>query len=487
MASVADAIKHWASAHVWSLQTIAEEIPTPTTQTTRAANTFELAKCGIARRAEGDFMDDARPALEAVCRNFTAVMRTRLPEDSEERQAFAGFIPAVFHFQPTGMVSYHKYPIYRLRAHGSGPSYEHPCTEDERALFNDVLLVCAKYMNRGLVLRAPGGDYNQPLPEVGIYVRVKKSWAWIRWLDWEWDAPGRSGDGATPKSVAGTLRRYYTFLARRNFDGNLFDASKHMCIRSSGEEAAALGYLSTASLAQALSLWVNFHRWSLRTILEASSHTGGGVDYQLENQRVVVFVLLPRHLETGKPSTSADAFVLEQGGIVFKDERSFLAAQWPRLEWTCKIMANAMWMTLSATERHAFAGFMPVAFHFKATRLVAFHQYPLYRLTAHECGPSYDHPRITEDEKVFSDVASICGLLINRGVVVRAPRDDEPVLEAEVLVRSRKHWKWSPADSKWDTQDVAFDAPDPSCYHSGLPPTELYRRYHKSLTQRNFE
>ena len=204
----------------------------------------------------------------------------------------------------------------------------------------------------------------------------------------------------------------------------------------------------------------------------------------------MVFVVALRELNLGNPHSSADAFILDQGGMVSKDERSVLAVQWPLLDRKSKVMLDSMRATLSEAERRAFAGFIPVTFHFKATQLVAFHQYPLYRLRGHECGPPYEYPLISENEELFSDVARIWGLVVNRGVVVRARRDDEPDLMAEVLVWSWKHWTWSPADSEWDThcQDVVLDAPEPSHYRSGLSPSGIYRRYHEYLTlHRNFE
>ena len=103
--------------------------------------------------------------------------------------------------------------------------------------------------------------------------------------------------------------------------------TKEMCGRRSHEEAAALGYPSTAALARALNVWATCHRWSLRTIVEASAHTAQGVDYHLENQRAMVFVVAPRELDPHNPHSPADAFILDQGRMVSKDERSFLAAK----------------------------------------------------------------------------------------------------------------------------------------------------------------
>ncbi|KAM5542686.1 hypothetical protein V8D89_003647 [Ganoderma adspersum] len=252
-----------------------------------------------------------------------------------------------------------------------------------------------------------------------------------------------------------------------------------MCGSESREEAAILGYPSTISLARALNTWVAMHAWSLGTIAEASGHTGEGVDYALENQCAVVFVLLSRE----------QTFVLEQGGLVSKDERTFLRAHWSRLERTCKTMADAMRETLSGTERRAFAGFIPAAFHFKETGMVAFHQYPLFRLQAHECGPSYKYPVIAEDSALFTEVVNVWGLLINDGLVLRAHHSTNyaPLLQTGKCVQLAKSWAWLAAQVEWDTEADVSGAHKASRRKSGLSPTELYKQYYKLLVQRNFE
>lgn len=181
------------------------------------AKAFELVEGGIVRRDEQDFVDENWPRVESMCRNLAAAMRASLPEP--ERRAFAGFIPVAFHFRPTEMTAFHQYPVYRLRAHGSGPSYDQRTTEEERMLFNNVVRVCAGYMNQGLVPRASGGDYNRPLPDVGSYKRSKKTWVWVHWVHWQWDTFQAIGEGdAAPIFVAETLVRYHKLLAQRNFE-----------------------------------------------------------------------------------------------------------------------------------------------------------------------------------------------------------------------------------------------------------------------------
>ncbi|PIL30614.1 hypothetical protein GSI_07315 [Ganoderma sinense ZZ0214-1] len=265
---------------------------------------------------------------------------------------------------------------------------------------------------------------------------------------------------------------------------------KHVCGSKSREDAAVLGYPSTVSLARALNTWVAMHTWSLETIAEASAHCGQGVDFSLENQLAIVFVVLSRDRAPGAPSNPAEAFMLEQASLVSKDDRPFLAAHWPRLERTCKALGDDMRATLSLTERHAFAGFIPAAFHFRATGMVAFHQYPLFRLRAHGCGPSYEHPFVTEQDALFGDVAKIWGLLINHGLVLRPhhTKHGGPLLQAGRCMQFGKSWAWLPAEVEWEAEGDA-SAGGASRGNSGLPPTptELYQRYHKLLGQRNFE
>ena len=251
-----------------------------------------------------------------------------------------------------------------------------------------------------------------------------------------------------------------------------------MCGSKSREEATIPGYPSSLSVARAINTWVAMHAWSLGTIAEASAHAGNGVDYALENQCAIVFMILSRDRAPGALKNPAEAFILEQGGMVNKDERSFLRAHWPRLERTCKTMADSMRATLNATERRAFAGFIPAAFHFRANGLVAFHQYPLFRLRAHGGGPSYENPFVAENNTLFNEVAKVLGLLNNHGLVLRTCRtkDEEVLLQACKCMQYKKSWGLIPAALQWDTRR-----------YPGLSPTEVYRRYHKLLGPRNVE
>ncbi|KAM5542691.1 hypothetical protein V8D89_003652 [Ganoderma adspersum] len=110
--------------------------------------------------------------------------------------------------------------------------------------------------------------------------------------------------------------------------------------------------------------------------------------------------------------------MLEQGGIADKHEHDFLRAQWPALKGTCRQMADAM-------------RFIPAAFHFKGTGIFAFHHFPLYRLCAHGCGPSYRLPPTKEDDMLLDDIVRLCGVLANRGFVLHTRMDNnQPLSEA---------------------------------------------------------
>ena len=242
MASVATALKRWAGAHTWALQTIVEAIAHKTgggiddhLENQRAvvfvlsqgkpdpndlnnpAKAFCLDNGGLVHKSEQNFLDDEWTTLESQCNNMAAMMRARLPE--AEQRAFAGFISVAFHFLPTGMTSFHQYPVFRLRVHGGGPSYDHPTTEEERTLSSDVVQICSWYVNQGLALRAPGNDYNQqPLPEVSSYKRVKKNWKWVRFSSLERSTYNGKRKDQAPKCTAETFRRYHALLAQRNFE-----------------------------------------------------------------------------------------------------------------------------------------------------------------------------------------------------------------------------------------------------------------------------
>ncbi|KAI1782822.1 hypothetical protein LXA43DRAFT_904786 [Ganoderma leucocontextum] len=243
---------------------------------------------------------------------------------------------------------------------------------------------------------------------------------------------------------------------------------KHMCRSRSKEQAAELGYPSAVSAASALKRWANIHLWPLRTIAEATAHQTGGGN--------------PDANGSDNPSM---AFRLEECGIVGKDDRDFLRSQWLLIESTCKSMAEAMREKLNEVERRTFAGFIPAAFYFKTSGMVSFHQYPLYRLREHGCGPSYGRGHTEEEHVLFDDISTCCMESINCGLVLRAPvgDDNQPLPDVGVFTPSKKSWVWKCLDWKWDTVGVGA----PSQYRSGLYPAEIYRRYHKLLAQRNFQ
>ena len=126
-----------------------------------AAETLQLLEvggCTVVRRVKGDVMNDA------------IVMRASIPMDWEERCAFAGFVPAVFHFRPTEWC--YSTRIASIGSKSTG-EFHHTNTLTMRrsrrgSRGKDVMVVWAGYMNCGLVLGAPGDDYDQPLLLAGI-------------------------------------------------------------------------------------------------------------------------------------------------------------------------------------------------------------------------------------------------------------------------------------------------------------------------------
>lgn len=234
--SVASLIKRWArwaDIHVWSLRTIIEAIAHRTDggvdahlenqhvvfftlslrQPSNPSEAFHIDRVSIVGK-EHDFVREHWESMELACSTTAESMRAKLTE--AERRVFAGIIPALFLFETARWVSFHFYPIYRLEAHGDGPSYEYSCTREEKMLFNDVEQLCVGGINLGLVLRAPGGDYNQPLPDAGFYMQLKNSWIWVPASTWDWERVAITG--LVPyKSAAEILRRYHELLVQRNF------------------------------------------------------------------------------------------------------------------------------------------------------------------------------------------------------------------------------------------------------------------------------
>ncbi|EJF62680.1 hypothetical protein DICSQDRAFT_126386 [Dichomitus squalens LYAD-421 SS1] len=213
-ACIASALRYWATIHMWSLRTITE-----TNAQGRAAKAFQVEEGGMVFKDDREFLRSQWELIEKTCKTLTDSMRTKLATEAE-RQAFADFLPAAFHFKTTGLVSFHQYPIYRLREHGAGPSYEHAHSEENChcTLLHDVAVMCVDSINSGMVLRAPGGDDNQPLPDVCFYRRTKKSWECVR-LNWEWDkvgvdVPSPSRSGLYPAEI---YRRYHQLLPHRMY------------------------------------------------------------------------------------------------------------------------------------------------------------------------------------------------------------------------------------------------------------------------------
>ncbi len=136
-------------------------------------------------------------------------------------------------------------------------------------------------------------------------------------------------------------------------------------------------------------------------------------------------------------------------------------------------MADAMRATLSEAERRAFAGFVPAVFHFKASGIVAFYLYPVFRLREHGSGPSYEHPSVAENDTLFRDVVKVWGMLVNDGLVLQPRQNaDEPLFAVGQCMQYGKLWAWRPAAVECDFK---------------TSPTELYEQYHKILAWRDFE
>ncbi|KAM5540753.1 hypothetical protein V8D89_005586 [Ganoderma adspersum] len=223
----------WADIHVWSLRTIVEAVAHQTDggvdahlenqrvvafmmslrQPNNPSEAFHIDRVSIVGKEE-DFVQVQWESIESACSSTAESMRAKLTE--AEQRVFAGIIPTLFVFKMVGWFSFHPYPLYRLRAHGGGPSYKYSCTREEKMLFGDVEQLCVGGINHGLVLRAPGGDYNQALPDAGFYMQLSRSWIWVPASTWDWERVDITGP-VPYKSAAEMLRRYHELLVQRNF------------------------------------------------------------------------------------------------------------------------------------------------------------------------------------------------------------------------------------------------------------------------------
>ena len=181
------------------------------------ARAFIIESSGIIPRDEQEFLDSQWPRVDSICKDYAQHMRPKLRE--AECCAFAGFIPAAFHFKTTGLVSFTQYPLYRLRGHEKGTIPRPSHLEERDKLFDDVTQLYVGLINMGMVLRAPGGDDNLPFPEAGFYRPIKKkskTWKWVDAPDWDWEM-GPGGAPAPYGMITEMLTQYHNLLARRNF------------------------------------------------------------------------------------------------------------------------------------------------------------------------------------------------------------------------------------------------------------------------------
>ncbi|PIL30609.1 hypothetical protein GSI_07310 [Ganoderma sinense ZZ0214-1] len=150
---------------------------------------------------EREFLDVQWPRVEAICKDYTERMRPKLRE--AEQQAFAGFIPAAFHFQTTGIVSFTQYPLYRLRGYGSDPSCNPVRTEEQHnlKLFDEMLHLYVGILNMGMA-----GQEELEVLEMG-----RRPWLGL--------GGGRSSTPAPAPwgTVPEMIRQYHKLLAQRKF------------------------------------------------------------------------------------------------------------------------------------------------------------------------------------------------------------------------------------------------------------------------------
>ena len=241
-ASISVALRRWASIHMWSLQRIVEVFahrmdggvddhlesqhtmvfvlspgePDPA-ERGNPARAFIIESSGIIPRDEQEFLDLQWPRVDSICKDYAQCMRPKLRE--AERRAFAGFIPATFHFKMTGLVMFTQYPLYCLQGHEKSTTPRHSHLEEQGKLFDDVTQLYVGLINMGMVLWVPGGDDNLPFPEAGFYRPVKKNskmWKWVDAPDWDWEL----GPGSAPAlygTITEMLTRYHNLLVQCNF------------------------------------------------------------------------------------------------------------------------------------------------------------------------------------------------------------------------------------------------------------------------------
>lgn len=234
-ASIARALDTWVGMHAWSLTIIVEAsahidggvdrtledqrvmlfVLSPRDRDPgdpdNPADAFVLEFGGMTTN-DWAFLRSNWPHLQQTCKTMADAKRGTL--NGAERRAFVGFIPAAFYLKSTGIVAFHSYPLFRLRAHGSGPSYKHPIVTKNNAMFRTIVKCWGNLMNRGLVLRTRHKNYDEPRLETGQCVRYGKWWVWLP-TTVKWDS---DSDPSLQISTTEFYKPYHKLLVRRNFE-----------------------------------------------------------------------------------------------------------------------------------------------------------------------------------------------------------------------------------------------------------------------------
>ena len=125
---------------------------------------------------------------------------------------FLGFLPAIIVTTGAAIITHQKYPIFRL---GVRHVPDDPTNERTRQAFDEYVDMLLAAASAGHLFRNPT-DPAQLEPDVGIYVRQKKTWEWAQ-IVWDWasfsdDMEAKVGPLASGLSLREHLALFRTVL-----------------------------------------------------------------------------------------------------------------------------------------------------------------------------------------------------------------------------------------------------------------------------------
>ncbi|TBU24819.1 hypothetical protein BD309DRAFT_1019020 [Dichomitus squalens] len=242
----------------------------------------------------------------------------------------------------------------------------------------------------------------------------------------------------------------------------------------------AAGFATPMKLVASIVDWAEVHKYALTIMAHALVRLDGGVDYNLKNGRVLVYVVSPNHGED-HPSR---AFSLMMVKLTDMEDCTDIYQRW-RESPMSNVKPEGPFFQSGNTSATP-AGVIPATFIVGPSKpggppgstIFTQSQYPLYPPSCHADSAPLDEP--TAD--AFYDVMGVVEGFMTLDVVFRPPpggvqKDNQAV--AGQLARKGKGWRWERVMGAWLELDeiLAEDFPPPKSGKSALELWTLFRSW----------